>query len=322
MQTVQVDTELVPLGERLDVWRSALEQTFGPLQVDPLDGQHLAGRLKTSRREAFSFHSMLYRGMGLWRRPVDVAQLGDEYFTLTRPISGLLHVTQGRHERRLEPGRAYLFNHAVTYRTTPAAEYQTVSVAIPAEALRRRVRSLAPFYDLHAACGEGPGLHLITAYADSLAQGVQRFSDHEYTRLVDQFVDLIGLFLETPRAMGGCADSTTQAGHRERAARFIQANAADGELTPARVAAACGISLGYLHDVFRGARLSVEEKIFEERLLLARKLLIDPLRRGVPVGSLSYEAGFNDPAHFSRAFKKRFSVTPGEMRREAFCQRA
>jgi hypothetical protein len=216
METVQVDTQLMPATERLDVWRSAINLTFGALHVEPIADQPVVGRLKTSRRDAFSFHSMLYRGMGMWRKPVDVAQLGDEYFTLTRPISGLLHVTQGGHERVLQPGHSYLFNHAITYRTTPDCEYQTVSVAIPAEALRRRVRSLDAFYDLNAVCDGGPGAQLVSSYADSLAEGASRWTDFEFGKIADQFVDLIGLFLDSPRAVGASSDSATVAGHRAR----------------------------------------------------------------------------------------------------------
>ena len=88
-------------------------------------------------------------------------------------------------------------------------------------------------------------------------------------------------------------------------------------LAPAYVAAACGISLSYLHEVFRAAEMSVEECIFDERLRVARRLLTDPRRRGTPIQTLCYEAGFSDPAHFSRKFRARFGLTPGELRRGA-----
>lgn len=317
MKTLEVDTDLIPAHERLDAWRASLFETFGPMHVEPLADRPLTGSLKSKSRGAFSFHSMRYRGMGMWRKPVDVAHLGGEFFTLTRPSSGVLHVVQLGEERKLEAGHTYLFNHAVTYRTTPESEYRTASVAFPAELLRQRIGSLDTFYDLNACCPDKVGPQLIGAFAEHLSSGAVLWTDHEYITLVDQFLDLIGLFLRTPRAIANSTDSSTRTGHRARAIQYIRVNASDLELTPSRVAAACGISLSYLHDVFRAAGMSVEERIFDERLEIARRLLIDPRKHGIPIGTLSYESGFSDPAHFSRTFKRRFGVTPGELRRTA-----
>lgn len=317
MDILDIDTELLPPGERLDAWRAGIRQGFGPIELELMDGHAPTARLRSTRRERFSFHAMLYRGIGLWRRPQDLARLDGEYFTLTHPTAGRLHVTQDGRERELAAGGLYLFNHAVSYRTQPDAEYQTTSIAIPAELLRQRVPGLQPFHDLGAGCTRAGGAALIGSFAGQLAGQVQAWSPHEFERLSEQLLDLIGLFLEAPRALGASAETCTRAGHRQRAIDHIRANASDPALTPAEVARACGISLSYLHEVFRHADSSVEARIFEERLLTARRLLIDPRLRGLPVSTLAYDAGFNDPAHFSRSFKRRWGLTPGELRRQA-----
>lgn len=315
MKTIAVDTRLMPGSHRIEAWQDALQGTFGPMHVDPIPGEDFEGELRSTRRGPLAFHDMCYGGMRLWRRPVDVAKMDEEFFTLTLPGSSL-EVEQRGQALQLLGGQAYLFNHAVTYRTRPPDAYRTRSIAFPASLLRQRVRDLQPFYALDDCIAAPGGLGLVRSFADHLSQSAADWSDHEFTALADQFLDLLGLFLLTGNSVATGSESCTQAGHRQRALHHIRIHASDPELSPARVAQACGISLGYLHEVFRGLGMAVEEKIFEERLELARRLLTDPRRRGVPIQTLAYEAGFNDPAHFSRRFKRRFGVTPGELRAE------
>lgn len=316
MKTVEVDTGLVPAKQRADAWRESLLETFGPIHVESLDDETLSGQLRSVSRGCFTFNGMRYRGMSLWRSPVDVAQLDQEHFTLTLP-SSRLHVVQHGQERVLEPGQIYLFNHAVTYRTRPQTEYRTDSIAFPGRLLQQRMGSIEPFYDLGAGSGNPTRTELIRTFASHLSAGVTTWTEHEYETLVGQFMDMLALFAGGATAAAASAATSTRTGHRERALKYIRAHATDSALCPRHVAEACGISLSYLHEVFRAAGVPVEEKIFEERLETARRMLIDPKSRGDSIQSICYDAGFNDPAHFSRKFKQRFGMTPGEMRRAA-----
>lgn len=56
--------------------------------------------------------------------------------------------------------------------------------------------------------------------------------------------------------------------------------------------------------------------IAQDRLILeaCRKLTYAPS----PIASVAYELGFDDPAYFSRLFKKRMGVTPKQFRRQPF----
>lgn len=317
MQILSADTAALPAENAFQRWRDTVQAAFGPLHVEKIPGASFHGSLRTRTRETFSFHTMEYRGMSLWRKPVDVAHLGGEYFTITLPTCGMLHVLQRGEEITLQTGGVYLFNHAVAYRTTPADRYSTTSIAIPAGELRRRIPSLDTFYDLSAACTNAVAGSLIASFARHLSQGVEAWTDHEFLQMMDQFLDSIGLFLTAPHRADHGNSSCTRIGHRQRATEYIRKHATDPELTPPRVALGCGVSLSYLHGVFRAADMSVEETIFDARLQVARRLLIDPRRARLPIGTLSYDAGFSDPAHFSRSFKRRFGVTPGELRRVA-----
>ncbi|XXQ56526.1 helix-turn-helix domain-containing protein [Xenophilus aerolatus] len=315
MEQLAVDTRRIPERERIDAWQQILSDIGGPIQVDPIPGETFMGELKLVRRGPIAFYDMCYSGMRLWRRPVDVARMDKEMFalSLTQP-SCSLRVERGGQALELQGGRSYLFDHAAPYRTEPPSAYKTRSIAFPSSLLRRRVRGLRPFYALGDCVQSSGGLALINVFAQHLAQGAATWSDEEVDSLSGQLLDLLALFLGTGDGAVAGAESSLRAGHRQRALEHIRRHAHDPELTPARVAQACGISLGYLNEVFRGQAAGVEDSIFDERLEAARRLLSDARRRRVPIQTLAYEAGFNDASHFSRRFKRRFGLTPGELR--------
>jgi AraC-like DNA-binding protein len=128
-----------------------------------------------------------------------------------------------------------------------------------------------------------------------------------------QLLELLGLAIGgDPRATTSAA-SAVRAAHLDRATRFIRANLADPELTPERVAAACGISKRYLHALFRDAEATVTERIRDERLAAARDALAGP---GV-IADVAYRFGFSDQAAFSRLFRRAFGQTPSAFRKRA-----
>ncbi|MBF2937786.1 helix-turn-helix domain-containing protein, partial [Pseudomonas aeruginosa] len=52
----------------------------------------------------------------------------------------------------------------------------------------------------------------------------------------------------------------------------------------------------------------------ERRLERARQLLASPQGRRLDVAEVAYRHGFSSQAHFARAFKARYGMTPSEAR--------
>lgn len=88
----------------------------------------------------------------------------------------------------------------------------------------------------------------------------------------------------------------------------------DPDLSPATIAAACGISVSHLHRVFAGEEHTVAALIREERLQAAVRALASPGSRRESVATIGRRCGLPDPAHFSRVFHRRFGVSPREFR--------
>ena len=85
-------------------------------------------------------------------------------------------------------------------------------------------------------------------------------------------------------------------------------------LSPSACAASVGISTGYLHKLFSQRGLRFTQLVLDRRLDAAHTLLTDPAYRMQPIASIAYQCGFSSAAHFSRAFSRRFAMTPKQCR--------
>lgn len=103
----------------------------------------------------------------------------------------------------------------------------------------------------------------------------------------------------------------------QRAKAHVEDNLGDLALDPSKLAAAVGVSLRRLQELFHERGQHISDYIWQRRLEAAAKRLIDPGRAPLSVGMLSYACGFASQAHFSRRFKDRYGMTPREYRAAA-----
>lgn len=79
-------------------------------------------------------------------------------------------------------------------------------------------------------------------------------------------------------------------------------------LTRQEIAEAVGVSKNYLSEIFRQELgLSPWDCLIRFRLLKAKELLRNT---GDNITSVSIQSGFDDPAYFSRVFRKHFGMSP------------
>ena len=69
--------------------------------------------------------------------------------------------------------------------------------------------------------------------------------------------------------------------------------------------------------MFKSEPLTPAQYIWERRLEACSRDLLEPRLAGRTVAEIAYGRGFNDAAHFSRAFRERFGCSPREWRLRA-----
>jgi AraC-like DNA-binding protein len=139
------------------------------------------------------------------------------------------------------------------------------------------------------------------------AQGRLLMSEH--------LIDLVGL------ALGARSDEAESARKRglvqARLALMksdVLAHLERPELSIGAVARRHSVSLRQAQRLFSDNGETFTEFLTEQRLLLARKLLLNPRHGRLKISDVAQSAGFSDLSYFNRAFRRRFGMTPTDMR--------
>jgi AraC-like DNA-binding protein len=306
----------IAAAHRYESWRAALSDAFGPFEVHCNAPDRFAGHLRYTRRVCLQFNDLHYQGQGLERTASNISRLSQEFYTFGLPLGGPLSVTQCGRQFQLEPGCLYLCNQSIPYRAQSRSDvgYRSMSISLPRTALLQRDPHIGPFYNLPPDDGSPRGA-LLTSFLNNMFKGMKGWSDSELTELGERLVDLLVLFLVQPgHGHTSETDSSVTLAHRARAVAYIRCHLSDAHLSPEHVARACGVSVSYLHRVFRGAGTSLESFIYEQRLDACRALLASPQHAHRTISELAYQVGFNHLPHFARLFKRRYGMSASDFR--------
>ncbi len=162
------------------------------------------------------------------------------------------------------------------------------------------------------------GLAAVLARAlEAAADTLETLSPAEWATLNQSLAELV-LTLVHPPPPGGSepGGTTTQAALLQRIYQTIEHRLDDPALTPARVARAEGISERYLQKLFESTGDNFTRYLRERRLQRTFAELANPAKTSQSVSEIAFGCGFNDAAHFSRAFRERFGLSPREFRRQ------
>jgi AraC-like DNA-binding protein len=95
-----------------------------------------------------------------------------------------------------------------------------------------------------------------------------------------------------------------------RVHRYILENLEGADLSPRAIALANGVSVRQLHRVFSATGTTVGHFVRKVRLARCAADLRVPGVLAEGITGVAFRWGFNDSAHFSKAFRAEFGVTP------------
>ncbi len=99
-----------------------------------------------------------------------------------------------------------------------------------------------------------------------------------------------------------------------RIKQFIEANLSKEELGPLYVSQALGLSTRYMNRLFNEEGTALSRYIWESRLHLAAKRLLDPLYAQQSISMIAYLHGFKNQSHFSTSFREKYDCSPTDYR--------
>src|ERR1700682_4759985 len=174
-----------------------------------------------------------------------------------------------------------------------------------------------PVLDEVRVLASGGFTEVFSRTLESAARNLETLSDTEWAAVAQSLADLLPTFVRQLMASATDAGGTaTQAAILHRLCQTIERKLDDPDLTPGRVAEAEGISERYLQKLFEGSGSSFTHYLRERRLQRTSAELSNPAEAHHSISEIAYRNGFNDSAHFSRAFRHRFGLSPREFRQQ------
>jgi AraC-like DNA-binding protein len=126
--------------------------------------------------------------------------------------------------------------------------------------------------------------------------------------------DLIALAIG---ATGEAHEIASQRGVRAARREAIKADLVqNAALNLDQLAARQGISPRYVQMLFEEMGTTFSGFALEWRLDAACRMLTSPRYEAWSVTAIAFEAGFGDISHFNRRFRRRYLMTPSDMRRQ------
>jgi AraC-like DNA-binding protein len=220
-------------------------------------------------------------------------------------------VRQGGRETFLGAGDFALWDSTRAIDFAIGAELHKITLLVP-QALLDAVLPQAP--DLVATAissRKGRGA-LFASHLRMLARERRHLAAATVPSLFSATLDLLAASLQPEESAVRVTASTRL---RSRIEEYIESHLADPSLAPVSIAQAHGISVRQLHRVFADTEFTVERWIWSRRLESCRRDLLQ--QPNASISQIAFAWGFNDAAHFSRAFRERFGVSPRGLRKMA-----
>jgi AraC-like DNA-binding protein len=239
---------------------------------------------------------------------------GDDDFSLQVNLSGLSLVSGRRGDATLRDGDAMLLSYSVSRTITRPDRVDHRVIRLPRAALAPLVHNIDAAVLCRIPHGTGM-LRLLTSYVDAVLDDPALATPEMRRVVVAQLCDLVAVTLGATRDAAALAEGRGVRAARLRAIKDdIEAHLANGDLSPGVVAKRQQISDSYIRKLFESEGTSFSQFVVGRRLERARRMLTEPRWLHRSIASIAFDAGFGDLSYFNRTFKRRYGLTPSDVR--------
>lgn len=311
-----LSTVMVPPRERLPMWREVFGQAIAKLDIEATGDAlfHAEGTLCALPGAAYaSVHASpvrIARTRGLIAAdPADMLYL----ITADAPLA----ISQGGHDHMLAAGDAIFLRGSEVSRINSSLRSRFTNIAVAFDDLRP-VHAGADDLAMRVVSRHNDLLGLLHAYVHIL-HPLSATSEAAATLAAGHIRDLISAIAA---AQDESPPSTERSGVRAARLRAIKADIAvrlrDPELNITGVAERAGISPRYVRRLFQEEESRFSVHLLERRLDRAHHMLLHPGQTPRTIAAIAYACGFGDLSYFNRTFRRRFGMTPSDLRVSGF----
>lgn len=300
------------VARNISDFRAAVSESFVPLQVTTAGPDHFRGIIRGASVDEVHVNDVRATSHIVERTPELIARGDRSYFKVSLMLSGTGLLIQDDREAVLRAGDLAVYDTDRPYSLVFDDDFRTMVVMFPQHLISLPSEMVGQVTAVRISGHEGLG-GMVVPYLTQLAGNLDQLAGTTGARLAHSALDLVTTVFT--RELG--LDEASADPHRalvQRIRSYIDHHLASPELGPASIAAAHFISTRHLHGLFQEQGVTVSTWIRTRRLEQCRRDLLDPMLADRPVAAIGARWAFVDAAHFSRAFKSAFGVSPSEYR--------
>ena len=233
----------------------------------------------------------------------------DDSILITFPVTGSVRFAQKNRQLTSSPGQFFIELSNLPYEFYHLQQVSLYVIKVPLSLLTPQMGTIERQFARSLSIDEGAGRLLVFQIRQILELIQQhRLAALEVKILEQQLLNLIVLTLSAPKEVMMSSSSSIQSVHLKRIEHYVHLHLENPALTPAMVAAACHISVRYLHKLFAELPYSFSEWVKELRLKQANHIL--KTKSYVTIDEVAHRVGYGDQGYFSRIYKQHFGYTP------------
>jgi len=302
--------------DRTAVWREVLGRVHLHLDVEQVGDGPLHATVESHRWASASLYFSDTTPVRA-SRTREFVQDGDGDFRLLRADGAGYHYVSNGVDHVVEDGCSALLFNGVVGSVRYLGPCRVTAVRLRRADLAHAIRG---FDDraIRRAAPDTRALRLLAGYVELVRVQGPTGDPLMAAQVANHLTDLVAL------ALGATGDAAEIArGRGLRAARLsaikadIVANLASPDLSIAAVAARHGVTSRYVGMLFESEGSSFTDFVLEQRLCRAHRTIGDPRHADRMISAIAFAAGFGDLSYFNRTFRRRFGMTPSELRGRA-----
>lgn len=299
--------------EREQAWGDMLAAHCGPFEIKAF--HDFDARMERDRVGDLHCARIVQNARYMRRSRRELQVTHQDYYYVMLQVAGQSRISQGGNEADMAPGNVLVLDSARALSMEYRGKNAHLCVHVPRTLL-----------DLHGGrsprIGEKlPGLSalLVGSLMQTAIANASALDEAHHQAMQESLLAVIRAALVST-SEGSPQDVAVAGGSRavvQMVREYINQNLHSERLSPSSIARAHGMSVRHIHRLFKGSETSLAGLVRRSRLERCAADLRDATLRGVSVTEIAFRWGFNDSAHFSRAFKSEFGQTPRDYRAAA-----
>jgi AraC-like DNA-binding protein len=309
-----ISTRDVSPREKFGFWQSSLLQLCGKLGAETEADKTFCGKIEHALIGDVRIAKVTASRHSIVRKPIFARRDSNEYLKVVLQIRGISSFAQGSRKVNLSPHEWCIYDATRPYCVSVPQDTETLLAIVPRENVATPRIHVDELLVRKFSGNAGMG-RLALQFMASAFDEIPVITPEAEWEIAGALTNLIRLSLLD--ASGIQTQISLRQVWRERIKSYVISHLRDPELSIDQIAGALNCTKRYVHKVFQPETASVSEWILRMRLVRCREDLCNPARSTASITDIAYSWGFNNPAHFSRAFREEFQVSPSFFRTEA-----